>query len=84
MDPFSYFDRAQDVLNQFSNGRTRPLSRTERHALRVSEQRLKMLVRRDPESAVELSPYMQSILGEDYVEQFNRLRNPAAAATASI
>lgn len=60
----THFDICKSALDEIDEGRMRPLSRTERHSARVVERRLQMWVRRDPQSEVELSPYMKSLLGE--------------------
>jgi len=60
-----HYDTCKAALDQIQDGRTRPLSRNERHSARVVEHRLQMLVRANPETEVELSPYMRSLLGNE-------------------
>lgn len=61
-----HYDTCKAALDEIHNGRTRPLSRNERHSARVVEHRLQMLVRANPEREVELSPYMKSLLGDEH------------------
>lgn len=75
-------ERVTELLDDFDNVRARRLTRSERRALRAAEKRLTKLVRLDPEEPVELSPYIKSLLGENFDDQFG-VRERAHARIAS-
>lgn len=65
-----HFDNCKAALDAKAAGRKRKLNRSERHSARVVEQRLTMFVRDNPREPVELSPYMKSLMGEEFDGEF--------------
>ena len=60
-------ERAQAVLDQFDEGRTRPLDRNERHDIRVIVQRARIAARRIS-NEVELSPYLKALMQREEIK----------------